>query len=303
MPVPRTFKVQVLFVLVGVSAWIAIQSLFSELSVMLKQLPEGPSVASQLVLAIQCGNLGPMVYSLLRPRLRTGMIFVLFSGLAALVFVALTWNRTVNVAGYERSLFLILGTFLSAVADCTSNLVFWPYASSFGAPYVTALALGESCSSAVTALVFFLQKTLIFCSPTSFFMIIAAIVSVCVCAFFLLEFHYGAKMVEKGEEAVVGGTNVSAAYPDVPDASAREILRAEWKLLLVIVWMSMVQNGFTPSILPLVAGPAYGTAQNVLFFMAPFSSLLAAWLRPKRSLHLSLFMFTTATLVPKLLIS
>ena len=54
--------------------------------------------------------------------------------------------------GAERSWAVLLFTFLSAASDCTSSVVYWPFAGSFLPRYISWMAVGEGLSGVVAAL-------------------------------------------------------------------------------------------------------------------------------------------------------
>ena len=67
------------------------------------------------------------------------------------------WERTVVIFGEQRSWAVLLFAFLSASSDCTSSVVYWPFAGSFLPRYISGMAVGEGLSGVVAALLSQLQ--------------------------------------------------------------------------------------------------------------------------------------------------
>ncbi|KAF4728494.1 hypothetical protein FOZ62_026583 [Perkinsus olseni] len=275
----------VLFAMLGVSAWIETNALFSELWAVAPVLPESWNLASYLVVIIQLGNIAPLVYSYLpKPPLWIAMLIVLLSSGFSMFLACGIWDITANVFGAEHSVGLLVAAFVASMSDCLSNLVFWPYAGAFSSHpgYVAALATGESLSSAASAAVVAIQSACGF-NPTVYFAIIGSIVMFCTAGFFMLHFGYSGKaMHDFVREDQTPDTPASSS-----SASQREhsLFSRESKrflgFYLLIGWLSFVQNALTPAFLPF-AGRAYPSgyrlAQNVLFAFAPVASMGAAWL-------------------------
>ena len=282
--------------IVGISAWIEINGIFVELGHM-KNLPEGKSMASIIVITVQLGNIFPLIFSLLptRPPLRWSMVVVLCFGLASLIFLAICWSQTYFVAGSERSVMLYIGTFIAAGADCLSNLVFWPYVGQFPKSYITAMGTGESMSSAVSAIVSSSQKAIGFSSST-FFVVLVAIVGLCSVAYAILEVRYAPALCEEAKSNCVYSGDIPAACTDnsVTAASGGEALKQtspiwkdHWTIFAVIASIAFVQNALNPSLLPYASRgnkEAYLIAQNALFIATPLASLSASFFKPRKSI-------------------
>lgn len=251
----------------------------------MKNLPEGKSLASIIVIAVQIGNIFPLIFSLLpkRPPLRWSMVVVLCCGIVSLVFLSITWSQTYYIFGADRSLMLYIGTFIAAGADCLSNLVFWPYVGQFPKSYVTAMGTGESLSSAVAAIVSSSQKSIGF-SPATFFMILTAIVFLCSASYAVLELKYASTLSEEAHS-----TKQSGYLDDLP--SSDEIEEMDWKehigVFAVIASIAFVQNALNPSLLPFASRGnknAYWVAQNALFIATPLASISASFFQPRKSI-------------------
>ncbi|EER07643.1 conserved hypothetical protein [Perkinsus marinus ATCC 50983] len=275
-----------LFVLIGISAWIETNALFSELWAVAPVLPESWNLASYLVVIIQLGNVAPLVYSYLpKPPLWVAMLMVLLSSGFSMFLACGIWDITAEVFGAQHSVGLLVSAFVASMSDCLSNLVFWPYAGGFDShpSYLAALATGESLSTAASAAVVAVQKAIGF-GPRVYFAVIGCIVLFCTGAFLLLHFYYkkaaeSAETLDYDDTSVTSSPSISSSANEERSLFTRESKRFIWPFLL-IGWLSFVQNALTPTFLPF-AGQAYPSgyllAQNVLFACRPVASMGAAW--------------------------
>ena len=274
----------VLCAIVGISAWIEINALFSELG-HIRKLPEGWSIASIMVIIVQMGNLAPLIFSLVKnkPSLQFSMVIVLATGMASLVFLSIFWSWTFNVFGSERSIMLYVGTLIAASADCLSNLVFWPYVGQFPRSYITAMGTGESLSSAVSAIVSATQKAVGF-GPSSFFLIILGIVVMCSAAFGVLEFKYAASLMEEAKAKVMP---ISASLEETSPTTHSPVWRQHWRIYMIIASIAFVQNALNLSLLPFACRSyknAHWISQTALFIASPVSSISASFFQPRKSI-------------------
>lgn len=83
-----------------------------------------------------------------------------------LIFCTLTtlaigflWEKTNFILGANHSLALIVLTFLVALVNSTSNVLFMPYMALFHPSYLTAYFAGMGLSSLVPSLVSLIQGT------------------------------------------------------------------------------------------------------------------------------------------------
>ena len=63
--------VYALMAVFGLSSWIAINGIYSELPLIINDLPEGWAINATLSLVIQAANIGPLAYFLVMRRRRT----------------------------------------------------------------------------------------------------------------------------------------------------------------------------------------------------------------------------------------
>lgn len=282
-----TWLPHVLCAIVGISAWIEVNALFSELGIM-KNLPEGRALPSIVVMLVQIGNIFPLLFSLIprKPELRWSMMLVLSLGIASLVFLSILWEETYHVFGEERSLMLYIGGFMAAGADCLSNIVFWPYVGQFPRSYITAMGTGESLSSAVSAVVAASQKAAGF-SPSWFFLIILMIVILSSTAFLYLETKYARNLAD---QAKMNSVELSSPLP-IEEGGTPRLEAPSWRsdiwVFAIIAGIAFVQNGLNPSLLPYACkgySNAYWISQNALFVASPVMSISASFIKPRKSI-------------------
>lgn len=216
--------------LYGIGAWVTINGLFSELPLIVNDLPEGWAAASYLTLVIQIANIGPLVYVLLQRRvsLFSANVAVLLIGVVSMVLLSFLWDSTAHVAGARHSVALIVLSFTASLADCTTSLLFWPFVARFPARYAVALSTGEGISGLLAAALTWIQNApsdgLLF-SPAVYFVLLAAMLLASLVAFLVLHRRqpdsaqpgYAAvmadepKLVERTSDVHNGGTDTNAS--------------------------------------------------------------------------------------------
>ncbi|KAH6925665.1 hypothetical protein HPB50_008480 [Hyalomma asiaticum] len=149
--------------LYGLSSWLAITGLWMELPLLVHALPEGWALSASLSLAIQLGNVGPLLYGIGRflwtractgPRALTVANHVqLCIGLAACVVLICAWKVTAVVLHRETSLALLVSAFALSIVDCTSSVVYLPFVGRFREVYMTSYLVGEGLGGVVPSLV------------------------------------------------------------------------------------------------------------------------------------------------------
>eukprot|EP00954_Amorphochlora_amoebiformis_P006462 507041-Amorphochlora_amoeboformis.AAC.2 len=139
----------IMMTLLGIGSWIGVNGIYAELPFMIGSLPEKYSIAASLSIAIQVGNIGPLAYLGLRSRcdnrINPTIVIILIIGILCCGLLACFWDTTITLESGRRASgpLLILGAGL-AVLDCTSSLLFWPFAAHFPSSYITAMAFGEA---------------------------------------------------------------------------------------------------------------------------------------------------------------
>lgn len=163
------WSVYVLFCCFGISSWITVNSTFAELPIFANTLPEGWAIGTYLGLMIQAANVFPLLCLYLlkncggarrgsgshppRTSLDVMLIYVLLVlGAAVALLVGVFWDSTSWIGGSEVSLGLLLLAWLGGGADCSSSVLYWPFAAKYRIPYTSAMATGQGLSSLLAGL-------------------------------------------------------------------------------------------------------------------------------------------------------
>lgn len=131
----RVKILHLLLIFFGITAWLGVNSTFVQLPLLVEGAPEGWSLPSYIVIIIQIGNLGPILYTALqrwRPFKDSPLIVVLLvAGCIGSLLFALFYDRTATVFGHDRSIAVLLIAFIFAIVGCTSSVLFMPYMGRF----------------------------------------------------------------------------------------------------------------------------------------------------------------------------
>ncbi|KAK1785486.1 hypothetical protein P4O66_018854, partial [Electrophorus voltai] len=87
----------------------------------------------------------------------TVIYFIVSFGVLASLFLALFWKQTVVVHGADHSIPLFLLTFFISTVDCTSSVTFLPFMMRLRPEYLITYYVGEGLSGLVPALVALIQ--------------------------------------------------------------------------------------------------------------------------------------------------
>ncbi|XP_044148726.1 solute carrier family 52, riboflavin transporter, member 2 [Bufo gargarizans] len=144
----------VLVALFGMGSWVSVNSLWVELPVVVKNLPEGWNLPAYLTVLIAFGNIGPLAVTLAHRFCPPGGLSepwlirsVHALSLLSAAFLALFWERQVVVAGEVHSVPYLLLAYLLALGCCTSNVTFLPFMYSFPGQYVRSFFIGQGLSA------------------------------------------------------------------------------------------------------------------------------------------------------------
>lgn len=150
----RSLLTHALVALFGMGSWVSVNSLWVELPVVVKELPEGWNLPAYLTVIIAFGNIGPLAVTLGHRFCRPGGIsepWLIRSihalSLLSAAFLAMFWDRRVVVGGEEHSLPYLLLAYLLALGCCTSNVTFLPFMYSFPGQYVRSFFIGQGLSA------------------------------------------------------------------------------------------------------------------------------------------------------------
>jgi hypothetical protein len=72
----RVFLIDSLFVLFGISSWVAINGLWVETPILVQKLPEAWNLASYIVVITQLANIGPIIYSIIKFKFSVEVSFI-----------------------------------------------------------------------------------------------------------------------------------------------------------------------------------------------------------------------------------
>ncbi|CAN9503677.1 unnamed protein product [Ophioblennius macclurei] len=143
----------VLMALFAMGSWVSVNSLWVELPVVVRVLPEGWNLPASLSVLIAFGNLGPIAVTITHHcapgRLNERLVIYCIQALAvvASAFLAIFWSHTVAVGGEERSLPFLLFTFVLALVSCTSNVTFLPFMFRYPPQYIRTFFIGQGFSA------------------------------------------------------------------------------------------------------------------------------------------------------------
>ena len=159
---PLTFFLICVF---GMGSWVAVDGVWSEISILVLSLPECEKLPAMLVVIIQLANICIPIYVAVKyifrrkqPHFEIATVFVLVAvGIIACVLLALFWSKTANIFGSPHSVALIVLTFVLALVDCTSTVVFIPFMKHFPAVYMSGLYIGEGLSGVLPSVVALIQ--------------------------------------------------------------------------------------------------------------------------------------------------
>ena len=147
----------------GTGSWVAINGLFVQLPILVKHAPEGWNLPSYLIVIIQLGNIGPILYTLgskFAPRVVKETvvthIIVLMAAVSCLL-MSILWRDTSVIAGKEHSTALLVLVFFLALMACTSSVTFIPFMGKFKSGYIVAFFVGQGVSGLLPSVVALIQ--------------------------------------------------------------------------------------------------------------------------------------------------
>ncbi|OTF73556.1 hypothetical protein BLA29_011675, partial [Euroglyphus maynei] len=153
--------ISILALLFGTGSWIALTGLWLEMPLLLQQLPEGWTLASQLNMMIQLANIGPLLYWILKRNRFVNDISAthiqMWIGLLSCIMLIAFWRTTIWISGAEHSLLLLIFTFGLALVDCTSSVTFLPFMARFDSSFMTPYLVGEGLSGFIPSLFVLIQ--------------------------------------------------------------------------------------------------------------------------------------------------
>ncbi|XP_077614344.1 solute carrier family 52, riboflavin transporter, member 2 isoform X1 [Crocuta crocuta] len=151
-PLCRLVLTHLLVALFGMGSWAAINGIWVELPVVVKDLPEGWSLPSYLSVLVALGNLGLPVVTLWR-RLAPGkseqapIQVVQALSVVGMALLAPLWHYVTPVAGQLHSVAFLTLALVLALSCCASNVTFLPFLSHLPPPFLRSFFLGQGLSA------------------------------------------------------------------------------------------------------------------------------------------------------------
>lgn len=146
----------------GVGSWILVNSLYTQLPLLVQSAPEGWNLPSYISIAIQTGNLGPLLYSAWRKKYgnrfdRPLTILLMTLGIISVFLMAMFYNISGQIFGQPHSIVLCILTFTMSLVGCTSSVLFIPSLSNYSDIYLVMYMIGEGISGFVPSLIAIIQ--------------------------------------------------------------------------------------------------------------------------------------------------
>nr|XP_020026603.1 solute carrier family 52, riboflavin transporter, member 2 isoform X2 [Castor canadensis] len=161
-PLGRTVLTHLLVALFGMGSWAAVNGIWVELPVVVKDLPEGWSLPSYLSVLVALGNLGLLLVTLWR-RLAPGkgerIPIQVVQGLSVVgaALLAPLWYHVAQVAGQSHSVAFLTLAFVLAMACCASNVTFLPFLSHLPPHFLRSFFLGQGLSALLPCVLALMQ--------------------------------------------------------------------------------------------------------------------------------------------------
>lgn len=148
-----------LICLFGLGSWIAVNGLWVELPVLVKDAPEKWDLPSYLAVIFQLANIGPVIYALGnhffpgKVHEKSTIPVIVAIGAVSCALLGFYWDETSYIGGEKHSTALFILSFCLAIVDCTSSVIFLTFMSVFPSSYMSALFVGETSSGLLPAFV------------------------------------------------------------------------------------------------------------------------------------------------------
>jgi len=163
---PRPRLLHAAFSLLGIPSFLLANSMWAEMAVLVRMLPEKDHTGSYLLVALQAANVFPALAMIESPQLHKytrqvtleGLIWLqLVAGFLVCQAISLLWDRTSAVGGQSHSVALIALVFLAGAVNNSSSLCLYPYVSRWPRRFITDLAVGEGLSGPLVSLIAAIQ--------------------------------------------------------------------------------------------------------------------------------------------------
>ncbi len=287
----RVVLVYISVILFGLSSWIGVNGIFSQLPIFAAVLPEKWAVASKMALALQLANIFPVLFLLIisaMPRkykynFDTISIYgICILGIVGSVLLGLFWDKTEFIGGEQTSFWMLVFVFLTGSVDCTTSVIYFPFISNYNYLYTSALTVGEGLTGGIVGIVGFIQQpgsehprfsVLVFC------IILAAVIVLSALAFTFLRFSW----IGKSQLRDTNAEREIIAMLVTP----RWKLSYTYRLILAQMLISFFENGILVSIGPYLfqnypnGRQLWSNAINIMLVVDPIACFIAYFV-PKR---------------------
>lgn len=159
---------------------------------------------------------------------------ILVLGALSMLLLAYFWDTQVVFLNVPCSIILIAGTFVAALCDCTSSVVYWPFVGTLAPSALAGLAMGENLSGVAASIVSWLGLT-----PRGSFVSLAVVLGVSGVAFHLL-----LGITQSPSSADFRSTKMSLLDVETTRAVSPRIP------FLLVGLMSFYENAVLPTVLP-----------------------------------------------------
>ena len=154
-----SIPVYICVIFFGISSWVDINGLWVQLPILVNHLPEGWNLPSYLVIIMQVGNIGSLLF-LIANRIAPNHVkewpwayVIIGIGAGSCLLLAFFWNATTVIGGEEHSTWLFVFSSCLSLVDCTSSVVFLPFISIFKPQYMSAYYIGDGLSGLIPGLI------------------------------------------------------------------------------------------------------------------------------------------------------
>uniref|UniRef100_A0A336MEQ4 Riboflavin transporter n=1 Tax=Culicoides sonorensis TaxID=179676 RepID=A0A336MEQ4_CULSO len=145
-----------LSIIFGFSSWMGVNAIFLEVPIIINSAPEGWKLSSYIVLIVQSGNIGVLLYNILQRYWPVKDAYLIYGmlGLGCLgsLLIGFLYDHTIELWGHERSLPLFIFTFMFALVACTSSVMMMPYMGRFLKQYIITYCMGVGIAGFISSI-------------------------------------------------------------------------------------------------------------------------------------------------------
>lgn len=264
-------------------------AVFLQVPTIIKTAPEGEKLNSFIVLIVQSGNIGPLLYSLLQQFRPTNDSKLIYGFLAvanvSAVGIAFLHSTTVMLGEYEVSLWLFVFTFAFALVACTSSVLFMPYMGRFKEVYMITYLFGQGLAGFLSSLLTLAQgdATNQRFTVRTFFLITFGMYVISSAAFVALS-RWNMFRSEYADVTIQDGNFYT--FNRVPAEHLILQPRTIAYLMAMVVVLSFVCNAVLPSVQSFTTEPYGGSVNHysvVFSLMANPCADLVGYFTPRRT--------------------